>query len=82
MWGAGTSYNWETIQSYFSRLINEIYVETNYIVENYGVGGYGNIQELIVLLEKVGFKKIDYVIFFDGVNDSGHGYNELLEDNT
>ncbi len=82
MWGDGTEYDGSTIPSFFGKYINGKDPKTNYIVKNYGVGGYHNMQEIIVLLEKIGFEQIDFAVFYDWVNESVFGLNEVLDNYT
>ena len=81
MWGAGTPGDNGTIPSHFSRLINQQDQMNNYKVLNFGVGGYQNFQELIILLEHLENIRLDYVIFYDWVNESIMGFRELLDGN-
>lgn len=79
MWGAGTAGDYATIPSQFAEYINKVDPEVNYEVRNYGVGGYHNTQQLILLLEKLGTEQIDFVIFFDWTSEAVMGYRELLD---
>lgn len=81
MWGVGAAGDSITITSLFGKYLNEMDPEVNYEVRNYGVGGYQNTQEMILLLEKLGTEDIDFVIFFDWVNEAIMGYRELLDGN-
>lgn len=82
MWGTGAAGNNATIPSQFSKCINEMDPDINYEVKNYSIGGYHNAQEMIVLLEKLGTETIDFVIFYDWVNEAIMGYREFLDGNT
>lgn len=81
MWGGGTASDNNTIASLFSKYFNEKDPNINYEVKNYGVGGYQNTQEIILLLQKLGREQIDYVIFYDWVNEAIMGYWELHDGN-
>lgn len=76
MWGVGTAGDEHTIASALSGIIDQE-MQWSYAVKNYGVGGYALAQEMIVLLERLGKEPIDYVVFYDGVNEVEHGQREL-----
>ena len=44
-----------------------------------GIGGYNQTQSLIWLIESLSFQDYDYVIFYDFVNESLHGYRETYQ---
>ena len=75
MLGAGTPDGY-TIPSYVSRMLNEHAPPgTTYLVRNYGQSGYVLVQEiakLTLLLERG--ERPDYVIFYDGANDTAYSY--------
>lgn len=79
MWGAGTAGDFATIPSLFAKYINALDPHVNYEVKNYGVGGYHNAQQMILLMEKLETEKIDFVIFFDWTSEAVMGYREMID---
>lgn len=78
MWGVGAITDRDTIPSIFAEKINQFSGGAHYEVENCGVGGYVNAQEMIVLLERLGSTPVDCAIFLDGVNEVHMGWEELM----
>ncbi|BBM85150.1 SGNH/GDSL hydrolase family protein [Candidatus Uabimicrobium amorphum] len=72
MWGNGARDDY-TIPSFVAHYLNEKGIVAN--ITNYGETGHGSTQEVLklLLLLREG-KRPDYVIFYDGFNDTVGGY--------
>jgi lysophospholipase L1-like esterase len=77
-----------TISSYLSQKLHEVYPGKKFRVTNYGISGFVNQQEAILLSKLLTEgERPDVVIFYDGVNDARirvgtkktipHGFYEL-----
>ncbi len=82
LWGAGAAGDENTIPSLFGKHVNALDLSTNYVIQNYGVGGYNNSQVLVLFLETIEKSKPDYAIFFFFIAEAIAGYRDLLENHT
>ena len=77
MWGSGAR-DAETIPSHFAHLINDLDAENDYVISNFGMGGFSNSQELILFVRQLDFEPIGHAVFFDFVNEIEMAYQDAL----
>ena len=77
--GAGAENDTSTISGILQSLLNRKCNKNSYNVINMGVGGSNQTQSIIWLIESLSFQDYDYVIFYDFVNESLHGYRETYQ---
>ena len=73
LWGVGAD-DCHTIPSLLSKIISENIKTRKYKIVNFGIPGHTSTQELVKLIVEIRHNNIpDYVIFYDGVNDTVTG---------